>query len=242
MVQPAATDPSVVLAPFTLPAGQDIRARLSATDSPGFMGFVLGYQNPGNFYLLDWQQAASTHPDFGPAPRGLRLRAFHIPGGGQPTGADFWSSPDPARVTTLRAHDAPWVAGREYELVLKHQPGHIELAILDGATEIVAWEFDDGTHPPGQFGYYVNGLAGARFGQVTLPGAAPYLTSVQADGQGNVTLDWIGGVGPYLIEAATDLGLGDWMEAAPATPNQSETLAVPPGHSFFRIRSPGVAP
>ena len=85
-------------------------------------------------------------------------------------------------------------------------------------------------------------MAGARFGQVTLPGAAPYLTSVQADGQGNVTLDWIGGVGPYLIEATTDLGLGDWIEAAPATPNQSESLAVPPGDWFFRVRSSGVAP
>ena len=167
--------------------------------------------------MLDWQQADSTHPEFGPAPRGLRLRAIHIPDGGQPTGADLWSSPGPTRVTTLRTHDAPRVAGRGHELVLNHLPGQIELAILDGATEIVAWEFEDDTYPPGQFGYYVNGLAGARFGQVTLPGAAPYLTSVQADGQGNVTLDWIGGAEPYLVEAAADLRLGDWIEAAPAS-------------------------
>ena len=83
----------------------------------------------------------------------------------------------------------------------------------------MGWELDDATGPPGQFGFYVNSLVGARFGQVTLPGAPPYLTGVQADGQGNVTLDWIAGVEPHLIEAATDLGLGDWIEAAPATPN-----------------------
>ena len=231
-----------MLSPFTAAADQVIRARLSATNSPGFMGFVFGYQGPGNFYLLDWQQAASTHPEFGAAPRGLRLRAIHIPGGGQPTGADLWSSPDPARVTTLRTHDVAWVAGREYELGLTLQSGRIELSILDGVTELVAWTVEGDLDASGQFGYYVNALAGGRFGQVTLPGLAPILTGVQADGQGNVTLDWTGGVGPYSIEAATDLGWGDWIEAAPATPNQSESFAVPPGDWFFRVRSPGVAP
>lgn len=238
VVQTAASDPSLLFSPFTAAADQVVRARLSAPNGAGFMGFVFGYQGPGHFYLLDWQQAASTHPEFGAAPRGLRLRAFHIPDGGQPTGTDFWSSPDAARVTSLAAHEAPWVAGRQYELVLKHRAGQIELAVLDGASALVSWGVPGTIHAPGQYGFYVNSLVGARFGQVTLPGLAPVLTGVEADGQGNVILNWMGGVAPYLIEAASDLGLGDWIEAAPATPNQSETLAVPPGEWFFRVRSP----
>jgi hypothetical protein len=241
VAQPIVSDPSLLLSPFTAGADQVIRARLSATNSAGFMGFVFGYRDPGHFYLLDWQQAAAIHPEFGAAPRGLRLRAFHIPDGGQPTGADFWSSPDSVRVTGLKAHDAPWVANREYELVIRLGFGKLELTVLDGATEIVAWTVEGDLDGSGQFGYYVNGLAGGRFGQVTLPGQAPLVTNIQPDGQGNLTLDWIGGVAPYLIEAATDPGFGDWIEAAPATLNQSESLAVPPGDWFFRIRSPGAA-
>jgi hypothetical protein len=208
------------------------------------MGFVFGYQDPGHFYLLDWQQAASTHPEFGPAPRGLRLRAIHIPNGGLPTGSDLWSSPDPARTTTLRTHDVPWVAGREYQLALRLQPGRIELSLLDGVTEIVSWNVEDDTYTrsPGQFGYYFNGLAGGRVGQLTLPGQAPFVSGVEPDGLGNLTLDWVGGLGPYLIETASDLGVEDWTPATPATPNQSQTLTPPAGHSFFRIRSAGTTP
>ncbi|MHB1310165.1 MAG: hypothetical protein ACYC23_24110, partial [Limisphaerales bacterium] len=242
VVQTVASDPSLLLSPFAAADDQVIRARLSATNSPGFMGFVFGYQAPGRFYLLDWQQAASTHPEFGMAPVGLRLRAIHIPDGTAPTGTDLWSSPDPARVTTLRTHDTPWVVGREYELVLDLEPDRIELTILDGATTIVAWLVEDEIDASGQFGYYVNGLVGGRFGQVTLPGVVPFVTGVQPEGPGKVTLDWIGGLGPYLIETTSDLGSGLWIEAAPATPNQTQTLTPPSGHSFFRIRSPGVAP
>lgn len=241
VVVPLASDPSLLLSPFTV-SDQVIRVRLNAPNGPGSMGFVFGYQGFGHFYLLDWQQAASTHPEFGAAPRGLRLRAIHIPDGTPPTGMDLWSSPDTARVTTLRTHDAPWVAGREYELVMNHQPGRIELAILDGDTAIIAWEVEDYTHPPGQFGFYVNALADARFGQVTLPGMAPVVTGIQPDGQGNFTLDWIGGVAPYLIETTADLGSGEWFEAAPATPNLFKTITPSGEHSFFRIRSSGVAP
>jgi len=242
VVQPLASDPSLLLSPFTAAGDQVIRARLSATNSPGFMGFVFAYRDPGHFYLLDWQQAASTHPEFGTAPPGLRLRAIHIPDGTAPTGTDLWSSPDPSRVTTLRTHNAPWVADREYELVLKLQTGRIELSILDGATELVSWNVEDDTSAAGQFGYYVNGLAGGRFGQVTLPGAAPVITGLQPDALGNVTLDWIGGVAPYFIETRANVGDGGWIEAAPATFNQSQVLTPSAGSSFFRLRSLGVTP
>lgn len=236
-----ASDPSLLLSSFAL-GGRTIRARFSAADGPGFIGFAFGYQGPGQFYLLDWQQAASTNTDFGEAARGLRLRTIHVPGGGPPTGADLWSSPDPTRTTMLQAHDVPWIAGREYELVLKHIIGRIELSVLDGATEVIRWENDDGTYPPGQFGFYVNSVANARFGQVTLPGAEPFITGIGTDALGQVTVDWLGGVGPYLVETSIDLGPGTWREAAPATPNQALTLRPTSDQAFYRIRSASVAP
>jgi PKD repeat protein len=242
VVSPSASDPSLLLSPFDTSNGQVIRARLSAASGPGFMGFVFGYRGPGQFYLLDWQQAASAHPEYGSAPAGLRLRQFHIPDGSAPNGTDWWSSPTPARVTTLHTHEATWVANRDYELVLELEPDRIELTILDGITPLVAWSVEDAVGTNGQFGYYVNGLAGGRFGQITLPGLSPRLTGIRREGPESVTLDWIGGLGPYRIEAASDLNPGDWIEAAPATPNQTESMVVPPGNWFFRIRSPGSTP
>lgn len=238
----SASDPSLLLSPIA-PPDQVLRVRVGAeADGPGFLGFVFGYRDPGHFYLLDWQRNATNHPDFGPAPRGLRLRAFHVPDGGAPTGTDWWSSPDITRVTTLRTLDVPWQAGREYLLELRLGPGHIDLAVRDGATEIVAWVVEADVDPEGRFGYYVNGLASGRFGQLTLPGMAPVLTGVRPDGRGAVGLDWIGGQGPYVVEATPDLGGEPWVPAAPATFNPSQIVVPSGGQSFFRVRSLGVTP
>lgn len=243
VVQSTASDPSFLLSPIALvDAGTTLRARLSAGNGPGFLGFVFGYQDPGHFYLLDWQQAASTHAEYGAAPRGLRLRSFHIAGGGLPTGADLWSSPDSTRVTTLRAQDVPWVAERDYDLQLLLQPGGFEVSVGGGTNVVAAWKIEGEGSAAGRFGYYVYGLAAGRFGQVVLPGAQSFITGLRPEGSDRVVLDWVGGVGPHVIETATDLLRGDWIDAAPATPNQSDAVTVSPGDRFFRVRSVGVPP
>lgn len=232
---PASSSPSFLLAPEA-DAGNVIRARLRSDGDRGLLGFVFGLQDRGEFLLFDWNRAATNHPDFGPAPAGMRLRAFHLPAGEEPTGTDFWSSPDPARVTLLASTNTPWAPGVDYDLVIRTLPDRLELEVRAGTTNLVAWSLPELPGVTGRLGFYAFAASGARLGELVLPEAPLLVTGLNAADDTEATLTWMNGRPPYVIEASTSLSGGGWFELSPSTPNLSQRVTLPGTPLFLRVR------
>lgn len=241
LIQTGAGDPSLALSGFA-EDGQVIRAKLRASAGSGAMGVVFGYQHRGSFHLFDWRQTASNDADWGTAPAGMRLRSFHLPVGLEPTGADFWSGLDPTRVTTWRTSTLPWVAGREYDVVIRLGADQTVVEVNFGASNLETWSVPELKGISGQFGYHANFLSEARFGPVVLPGAAPVITGIELGEDGHGTVHWMNGLPPFVLESTSDLSSGAWYPVAPATPNYSHTLPASEPTQLFRVRSAGVVP
>ena len=136
--QAGAGDPSLALSGST-ESGQVIRTKIRGSAGSGAMGVVFGYQQRGQFHLFDWRQTTSTDASWGTAPAGMRLRTFRLPAGVDPTGADFWSGLDPNQVTTWRTNALPWVADREYEVVLRLGEDATVVEVYFGASNLETW-------------------------------------------------------------------------------------------------------
>ncbi|MBL9129448.1 MAG: carbohydrate-binding protein, partial [Verrucomicrobiales bacterium] len=240
-VQTGAGDPSFVLLDLA-DSGPVIRTRISASAGSGALGVVFGYQHPGAFHLFDWRQMASNHVEWGHAPAGMRLRTFHLPADQETTAADFWSGLDPNRVTTWRTNAVPWVAGREYDVVLRIGSDATVVEVSHGSTTLETWTVPELKAVGGEFGHYAWFLPEARFGPTLFPGTAPVITAVEHGHEGRSTIQWMHGQPPFVIESTTDLGRDDWQPVAPATPNYSRTLQSAEKNLLFRIRSAGATP
>lgn len=238
---PAASAPSLLLAPLTT-SEQVIRASLGAGTTPGFMGFAFGYQDRGHFYLFDWNRQATNHPDDGSAAAGMRLREFHVPGGQDPDSQDFWSSPNPERVTTLLTNTVPWKPGVDDDLTLRLLPGRFELEVSEGGLSLVSWSVPLAGPVAGQFGFYLNDLANARLGQVVLPGEAPFITEVGRLGEGRGALTWVNGLPPFVLQYRTNLLSDEWLDLAPATMNLTHEIPLAEPVQFLRVQSSGFSP
>lgn len=167
---------------------------------------------------------------------------MHVPGGQDPTGADFWSALNPTNSTTLRTNDLPWVDGADYDMVLRLRPGLIELEINQGSTNLASWSVTNHTYASGRFGYYVNSLQNVRFGQIVLESLVPHITSIQKTNGTEVALTWINGLPPFQVQIRTNIALGDWLDAGSLTTNQNGTVSSPGAASFFRVRGASVPP
>jgi len=216
-----------------------IQARLRSNGTNGFIGFVLGWKDAGNFLLFDWNRAATNHPVFGSAAAGMRLRSFHIPGGLPPTGVDFWSSPDPARVTPIISAVTPWAPGVDYDLTIWTLPDRLELMVQQGTNTVVSWTLPQLSDVKGRFGFYAFDASGANLGQLILPDAPLFVTALVPEDNSEVTLRWMNGQPPYVIEASTSLQPGEWFEIAPPTPNQSQRIPITDNSLFLRVRGSG---
>lgn len=240
-VQTGAGDPSLVLLDLAQSASV-IRTRISASAGSGAMGVVFGYQHPGSFHLFDWRQTATNDVEWGNAPAGMRLRTFHSPAGQRAAAADLWSGPDPTRVTTWRTNAVPWVAGREYDVVLRIGPDETVLEVSHGSTTLETWTVPELKGVGGQFGHYACFLPEARFGPTLFPGTAPVITAIEHDYDGRSTIHWMHGQPPFDIEFTTDLASDAWYPVGPATANYSRTLESTEETLLFRIRGAGLTP
>ena len=237
--QTGAGDPAMTLSDFEV-SDQIIRTRLSASAGSGAVGVVFGYQGRGQFHLFDWRQTAGSRFDWGTAPAGMRLRSFHLPEGQEPTGADFWSGLDPNRVTTWQTSTLPWVADREYDVVLRLGAEQTVMEVKFGITTLAAWTVPELKGITGRFGHYADALPGTRFGPVQLLGADPVITAIEPGADGTWTLRWMNGLPPFVIESIADLSTGYWYPVTPATPNYSGTIPNTENAAMFRVRSAGV--
>ncbi|MEJ0088686.1 MAG: hypothetical protein WDM80_02885 [Limisphaerales bacterium] len=235
------SDPSIYLSPFAI-GDQTIRARMGSGDAPDTMGFVFGYQDRGHYYLFDWKKTTDSYQSFGTQPAGMRLRKFHVPGGLDPNGADFWSGLNVTNTTKLQTNNIPWVDGVDYDLVIQLRSGQIKLDVFQGTNTLASWTVNDTTYPSGRFGYYVNSLQFVRFGQIVLDSIQPLITNIQIQNGTNSSLTWINGLPPFQIQSRTNLALGDWVDAGDETTSQQQTVVSPAEASFFRVRGADVPP
>jgi len=234
-----AADPSFLLVSETAADGE-IHARLRSDGTGGFLGFAFGWQDAGNFLLFDWNRAATNHPTFGLAPAGMRLREFHLPQNETPSGADFWSSADPAQVTVWATNSVPWQPGVDYDLVVRLQTNRVEVEVWRGTTNLVRWFLPELSGVSGRYGFFASHAASARFGDVVRPNLPPFITDLGVNG-GAATLTWRHGQPPYVIEGRTNEA-GGWFDLGPATPNTSRTFPALTPPIFLRVRGAEAGP
>lgn len=235
------SDPSIYLSPFVI-GDQTIRARMGSGNAPDAMGFVFGYQDRGHYYLFDWKKTSASYQSFGTQPAGMRLRKFHVPGGADPSGTDFWSGLNVTNSTKLQTNNIPWVDGVDYDLVIQLQAGQIKLDVFQGTNTLASWTVNDTAYPSGRFGYYVNSLQYVRFGQIVLDSIQPLITSIQRQSGTNSSLTWINGLPPFQVQSRTNLAAGNWENLGNETTNQQQTVVSPAAASYYRIRGAGVPP
>ncbi len=160
-------DASILLSDFEI-SSHVVRGRMGAGNAPDYMGFVFGYQGPGNYYLFDWKKTTASYESWAPGNVGMTLRIVDVVGGGDPEGQDLWESVDSANVTTLRDNSIPWEDGVDYTFSLYFTPGHFEILILEEGNVLERWSVDDSRYASGKVGYFINSLQNVRFGSVTV--------------------------------------------------------------------------
>ncbi len=235
------SDPGLLIVPET--AGYpEVRARIRGNGTSGFIGFVVAYQDAGSFVLFDWNLAATNHPVYGLAPRGMRLRQFHLPQGVSPSGADLWSGTDPLRVRTFGTNAVPWVSGETYDLVIRSLTDRMEVEVRRGTNVVQAWSVPGLANLVGNAGFYTLNTAGFHGGHITLPGSLPIITDITALPDGTTEVMWQHGSPPFALELRDALGSGTWIEATPPTMNLKARLMLPPAPGFLRVRALSATP
>jgi len=131
--------------------------RLDDDYDDDFMGFVFGFQNPGQFYLFDWKQNDQLSTEGGGfASQGMNLRLIDAGPDGTPGTTDLWATGADAGpyVEFLRQNNLPYSDFVDYTFRLNFQPGQFEITILEGNTILENWLVEDDTYTSGQFGFY----------------------------------------------------------------------------------------
>lgn len=147
----------------------------------GSVGFVFGYQDAGNYYLLEWRNGEGD--DCGTkALSGLRLKKVQTtPAGSMPdTCPVFWTSVDgewthqgnPSAKTTVTmlpgGISANWAPKRTFEIIIDYRPGQIQIVLREGDTIYATITSNDNTFASGKFGFYNNNVYEALYQNFTI--------------------------------------------------------------------------
>jgi hypothetical protein len=221
--------------------GEEVHTQLAATGANGAIGMLFGYENRGNFHLLDWRAISKTNTLGEVAPAGLRLIHFHMPPGVEaPRFNDFYASTNSLNTTVLVTNTLTWTPDRIYDVILRSSASGISMELLDGDTQLLAWELPEWTGPIGWFGHYSHGVESAEYGPVTVSEALleePIMISISSGAAtGQWTLQWSGGPGSFLLEKTADLGSGVWQAVGTADSSSSRTIFAENQKEFFRVR------
>jgi hypothetical protein len=221
--------------------GEEVHTQLTATGTNGAMGLVFGYENRGNFYLLDWRAISQANSLGEFAPAGVRLIHFHMPPAVEaPRFNDFYASTNSPNTTVLITNQLTWTPDRIYDVILRSAASGLSIDIFDGDTQLLAWQLSEWAGPIGWFGHYSHGVESAEYGPVTVSGAQieePIIVSISLGAaSGQWTLQWTGGPGPFLLEKTADLGSGVWQAVGTADSSSSRIIFSENQRGFFRVR------
>jgi len=160
----------------------------SGAGDDDFMGFVFGYQNEHQFYIMDWKKNRQSYAG-GTAEAGFRILKIDANSKGDLILNDFWGS-NTLQSEILKSEfvdegvGTPWVHGATYDFSLdfRKTTGDIAIKVMDGALTLWDIVLVDNTFMSGEFGFYNFSQGNVEYsgfertggvpGQVPIPAAA----------------------------------------------------------------------
>ncbi len=125
------------------------------------IGFVFGYQDASNFYLMDWkrykQTDGSDYVNLGTALEGFSIKKISAGSVSDLQARDFWHS-EGTDNTSILASDFSEINGWNfdtlYDFHLDFTPGSFSIAVSLNDTDLWNVTVNDSSFTSGQFGFY----------------------------------------------------------------------------------------
>lgn len=146
------------------------RLRVESTADDDFVGWVFGWQDSSNFYLVDWKQAGQVKEPCGEAKVGVSLKRVRASG---PVDRceDLWNSDGSQKVTPLSdvtRHATGWKDETTYEFLIVFRPGDLRVRIKEGDATVVDLSSTDASFTSGRFGFYSYSQEAVRYENVRI--------------------------------------------------------------------------
>lgn len=157
-IQTANPMASAYLYDTDLPASYTVTGRFSVEtgSDDDLIGFVFGWQDEKQFYLVDWKKAYQDAPPCGIAEEGVALHVV-VADSALTNCADLWQSAGTEKVSPLiptTENPDGWVSSTPYDFTLRVRPGHQSFEIKTGDTVVASGTASDATYTKGKFGFY----------------------------------------------------------------------------------------
>ena len=127
--------------------------RVDSNNDNDYIGFVFGYQGPGQYYLFDWKKTDQS-AEAGFAEKGMSLKVVDVVNGGEPTELDLWPTSGSDNVSVLRHNNIGWMSFTDYNFHLEFHAGHFTIEVREGVTVLESWSIFDDKFTNGLFGFY----------------------------------------------------------------------------------------
>jgi len=162
--------------------------QVTTSSDDDFIGFVFGYQNDQQYYVMDWKQSNQNEGGlYGNALAGFRiLKIDAVAGDGNLVLKDFWES-GTGNSTVLESNTGAgkgWADNTSYgfHLDFRKTTGDIAIQVMQGATTLWDVVLVDNSFASGEFGFYNFSQARVEYsgfeqtggipGEVPIPAAA----------------------------------------------------------------------
>tara|TARA_R110001583_G_scaffold7136_6_gene35499 strand:- start:5628 stop:6470 length:843 start_codon:yes stop_codon:yes gene_type:complete len=185
VTQTVNADPSVYLNNLNQTSYSMDGSWQSAGGDDDFIGFVFGYQNDHQYYVMDWKASGqNAGTEYGTALEGFRILKVDASSRASLVLKDFWES-GTSNSTVLASNLSTsngWVANKSYDFHLDFltTPGDISILVKDGSTTLWDVTINDLTYSSGQFGFYNFSQANVQYsgfeqtgGVIVPPNAVP---------------------------------------------------------------------
>lgn len=138
---------------------------MKSSSDDDLVGFVFGYQNPGQFYLFDWKARRQDDAAVGTAMKGMAVKIVNTPyrgaasgnlEPGQPfDGRDLWDTNGTEKVTLLHYQPTEgWECDKTYSFRLDFSPNKFRIVVKDGKRVLFDKTMRHSTFIKGKFGFY----------------------------------------------------------------------------------------
>ncbi|MCK4764246.1 MAG: PEP-CTERM sorting domain-containing protein [Candidatus Aminicenantes bacterium] len=159
-------DPSIFVSEWDI---QHIRISgawmMKNSSDDDLVGFVFGYQNPGQFYLFDWKARRQDDSAVGTAKKGMAVKIVNTPYRGPGSGnlkpgvpfdgKDLWDTKGTEKVTLLHYEPTEgWQCDKTYLFKLDFSPNEFRIVVKDGKRVILDKTMPHSTFIKGKFGFY----------------------------------------------------------------------------------------
>lgn len=159
VTQTVNADPSMYLNGINQTSYQmDGSWKVTTSSDDDFIGFVFGYQNASNFYIMDWKQNYQNESGgYGIAQEGFSIKKFSAGQQSDFVIKDFWQSVSTTNMINLDnsySNTSGWADNTLYDFHLDFQPGTFDIQVSLGNTTLWDVTVNDNSFTSGQFGFY----------------------------------------------------------------------------------------